>query len=498
MTSPLLLSSLCVLALAAPQDDRRPAPDAAAQAAFEKTVKEVFKTEYLKRSAADVVSLARKLLQQGRETTDDPTGRYVLLREARDLAAQGGDLATALAAIDELAKTYAVDAVELSTAALTTVGKTAKGPEALEALANGCLSLAEKALATDRYDDASALLVKAENAAKGAQNIPMVTRVQALRKDVADLQKERQRVKSAEKTLVDQPDDPAANLALGRFLCLTKKDWSRGIPLLAKGSDPALQAVALKELAAPSTFAAQVEVGDGWWDLGEKQKDLATRRKFVNRARHWYELGLAGVTGLAKAKVEKRLDEIEKLNASGPIVDLLALIDPKKDATSGVWDKKDSALWSPVPVAQASLQVPYLPPLEYDLKMVVEKRDIHVLHIGLPTGDVRVEVDLDNQSTWGNLNFPQPSGKNSVVKYNTSYTQRNKPSVLICSVRRTGAWVTVDGKVVLSWEGDVGTAIAVPAWRPPNPKAISLGSWGSWIISRMMLIPVTGQGKPLR
>jgi len=207
---------------------------------------------------------------------------------------------------------------------------------------------------------------------------------------------------------------------------------------------------------------------------------------------------MAGAAGLQKAKVEKRLDEIEQLHASGPIVDLLPLIDPKKDGYQGGWDKSGGSLLSPVPVAQASLQIPYLPPPEYDLRMVIEKKDIHVLHVGLPSDNIRIGVDVDNQSTWGTLNFPAPSGKNSIVRYNASYTSKGKPSTLLISIRKTGVWVSIDSRIVLSYEGDISAAGPDTSWNPPNAKCLMLGSWGGWIISKMVLVPVSGQGKPLR
>jgi hypothetical protein len=483
--------ALALLALA--QDPRKPVPEPAAQATVEKTVKELFKDDYARRTPADLSALARKLLTQGLSTNDDLTGRYVLLREARDLGAQSGDLATAQAAIDDLARTFVLDALEMTTAAMTTAAKSAKTPEALEAVANGYLGLADKALAGDRYDDAAALLVKAENAAKAAQNFPLLTRAQAQRKEVADLLKEFQRVKAAEKTLAENPDDPAACAAVGKFLCLMKRDWEKGLPMLAKGNDAALQAAAQKDLAGSA-----MEAGDAWWEIADKTKETVSKRKLLARARLWYERALPALSGLSKAKVEKRLEEIDQAGASGAVVDVLALIDPKKDATGGAWEKSGAALLSPMAVAQASLQIPYLPPPEYDLKLVVERKDIHVLHLGLPSGDVRIDVDVDNQSTWGNLNFDSAPTKASIVKYNTAYIPVGKPATILCTVRRNGVWIAIDGKIVLAYEGDITNAKPVAAWKPPNPKALSLGSWAGWVFTKIQLIPVTGQGKKLR
>src|SRR5262249_5660973 len=77
-----------------PAEPKRPAarrltvPGNDEQAEAEKLIKKRFETEYKK--PAERGALAAKLLDMARATNDDPTGRYVLLREARDLAAQAG------------------------------------------------------------------------------------------------------------------------------------------------------------------------------------------------------------------------------------------------------------------------------------------------------------------------------------------------------------------------------------------------------------------------
>src|SRR5579862_9807301 len=208
------------------QETRLAIPEPAAQAQAEKTIKDLFKDEYAKRTAPDQSALAKKLLQQALATNDDMTSRFVLLREVRDLSAQAGDLSTALQAIDELSLRYQMEAVDMTPAVLATANKSAKSPEALEALATAYLTLSDKSIVADRYEEAAAFAQKAETAAKAAQSIPLLSRAQNQRKDIAELQKEGQRVKAAEKTLADQPDEPAACFTMGRFLCLSKRDWA--------------------------------------------------------------------------------------------------------------------------------------------------------------------------------------------------------------------------------------------------------------------------------
>src|SRR5437667_544716 len=76
-----------------------PVPNADQQKAEEKSVREVFKDEFAKTSPTDRLALVKKLIEQSLETKDDPPVRYVLLREARDLAAALGNADLAFRAI---------------------------------------------------------------------------------------------------------------------------------------------------------------------------------------------------------------------------------------------------------------------------------------------------------------------------------------------------------------------------------------------------------------
>src|SRR5438552_2416218 len=86
--------------------ERLAVPDSETQKEKEKLIRGIFKEEFAKSTAADKLSLSKKLFQQGVETKDDPPTRFVLFREARDLAAEAGDPGLSLKAIDQLAAGY--------------------------------------------------------------------------------------------------------------------------------------------------------------------------------------------------------------------------------------------------------------------------------------------------------------------------------------------------------------------------------------------------------
>ncbi len=140
-------------------------------------------------------------------------------------------------------------------------------------------------------------------------------------------------------TLQADPVDPEANLVLGKYLCLVKGDWDKGIPVLALGADPKLKALAVKELRGVSLHAAQAELGDGWFDLAANES-ATPRKQLLRRAGHWYRQALPGLAGLRRTKVEQRLDG-DIFRETGPRQMYLADLEPLE--VSGLL-KRDSPL----------------------------------------------------------------------------------------------------------------------------------------------------------
>lgn len=108
------------------EDAKAPVPAEAVQKEIEKGIKDLYKEQYAKKSADDMKALARKFLRQRAEPGSDLATRYVVLREARDLAAQGGDAVTAMAAVMEMANLFEVDTALLKTSVIEAVKKSAR------------------------------------------------------------------------------------------------------------------------------------------------------------------------------------------------------------------------------------------------------------------------------------------------------------------------------------------------------------------------------------
>jgi hypothetical protein len=292
----------------------------------------------MKTKSADRLVLAGKLFQQGVETKEDLAARYVLLREAAVLAAKASALQQALLAVNEITNSFATAGGALKAEICETVAPAHTGPKTSEFLAEVALGAVDDAIADDEFDAAARLLKVAKPAATRSKTVALVRAVEARSSDVELLQGEAERVKAALAVLEKQPDDADANLAVGKYRCLLKGQWEKGLPNLAKSGDATLKALAVKDLAGPDQAAAQLEVADGWYDLAAGVKGLV-KLHLQRRAHHWYQEAAPGLAGLDKTRVEKRLEELDKViaaNTPGPRTNWVVLF---RGADPRMWNR---------------------------------------------------------------------------------------------------------------------------------------------------------------
>jgi hypothetical protein len=177
----------------------------------------------------------------------------------------------------------------------------------------------DAAVAADRYDLADRLLKVAGSAAEKSRNKTMFGAVAARRKEVDQLRKEYEKIQESAATLARNPADPEACVVMGRYLCLQKGDWPKGLPLLAASNERPLKELAVKDLVGSRDPAGQIALGDGWSDLAESERGSG-RTQLLRRAYHWYQQAAPAASGFAKSKVERRMAEIEKTGAVVPVV----------------------------------------------------------------------------------------------------------------------------------------------------------------------------------
>ncbi len=300
-------------------DERGPVPDAVAQQKALAQVKELLKDDYAKATTADgVLALARTLGKLATEETSDKVARYVLATQGLDYAIKGGDVQLASAFVGGLNTHYQIDAWELKSKTLSQLSHTVKTSQAKAEIARESLELAEQALSDDRYDAALELALAASTIAGVLHDQPLQDQVKDLRARASKQKIVSDEAKTARAKLATAPDDPDANLIVGRYLCLRKNNWPEGLPLLAKASDAAWKEIGKQETAAPQDAGDQVKLADLWWDAAAKRgekKDDPWQKPMQARAIYWYRTAMPNLSGLTLTKVKTRIGSDDSLPA---------------------------------------------------------------------------------------------------------------------------------------------------------------------------------------
>ena len=479
-----MIELLALAALVFPAQETRVAPPApAAIKEAEKNIRSLFKEEYAKKSGPDRVALAKTLLENGEKTADDPAARWVLLGEARDVALQAGELDLALRACDALGRAFTVRPAALKLEAIAK-GKGATGETAAAIL--------EDAIRTNDFESAA----KAAEAGRklAGSDVALAARLAARAKEAAEMKARFVKAAKAFDALEKNPEDPAANLEAGEFCCFAKGDWELGLPMLAKGGEGPLAALARKDLEGAEEPAPQAALGDAWWDLAEKQKG-ELKARYADRAADWYGRAVGGLQGLDKVKLEKRLGGLPPSKAP---VNLLKRADPEQDANHGTWTPKGAGFVSDA-AEFASLGFPYQPPAEYDLRVTFARQEgdsdvVVFFSQGARTVCWAQGSDAGFASVKGLWHAPG----NPTEAATPGAVAHGRPVTIVVEVRKDRFKVLLEGKTVKEWKTSWDDA-GLPGFLKLKNPGVAVCSYKSPThFTRVELVELSGRGRPLR
>lgn len=491
------------LALKPPPDVRvrLVVPDLAKQKEAEKIIKDILKEQYAKKAPADRQALAKLLLQQTKDASNDPAALWVMYREAQDTAVQVCDVPTILASIEGAAVYFDIDALAMKNAALAAAAKNGKTPDDFSALAKAMLALIDEFVAADQYEIADKTGAAALLAARRTNDVPLTLKATTRTREIGEAKILYQGMKKNLETLAKNPDDPAANSQMGQLLCFVKGNWELGVRFLVKGSDAALKALAEKELAMSLQPADQVALGDGWWDLAEKEKSPLRKSQMQLHARAFYEAALPGLSALQRIKVEKRLEVVEPANPGA--INLVKMIDLNKDVVAGVWKLSGDKLSSDSSQA-ARVEFPYEPPAEYDLKMVFIRND--------GTTDVFATLSKDRRAFNWSMGAGQehygfglyksywvadPASPAAITIPNA--ITNGKVHTALVQVRKDALKGFLDGKLIKELAQPYSDLSVHGQLRLRNDSILGVGSYNaSTTFIKIELVEVTGKGKKSR
>lgn len=297
---------------------RRQVPDGPSQEKALRMVKDVFREGYEKTAPADRLALVKALRDEASKDGTDAATRFVLLCEARDVAGEAGDFTAALDAIAAMEREFAIDADETRLTALKSWVRGLGSPESRRGFVRACFVTGEQAAAHGNYDVGLRAAAMAEPVARGMHDRVLVAIVQGQSAEYVKAQREETRAKVAQQRLDAGKGTAEDYLAVGEYSCFRKGEWARGLPLLAKGSNGALAALATREVSPPTSAEAQRTLADAWWSVAEKNRAVP-KGQIRKHAAGYYRLALdGGLTGLARVQAEKRVAEASEEESDLP------------------------------------------------------------------------------------------------------------------------------------------------------------------------------------
>lgn len=295
------------LAVAVPQA----VPDKDLQKAALDLVKHVYAKAYAQRADTEKRALAGRLLAEASGTQDLPSARYVMLMEAGRLSASCGDATGAIRAADALAQWYQVDEITLKMQWLSAAKNSATSTEATADAATCCLSVLQQAIEVDDFSHAHQLIGMGQAFAQRGRSIILITQFKQWDQELQLLQGLYQQYQQARVKLDENPDDPSAIAIAGKYLCIAKGDWDKGLALLSRGGDPSLAKVAQQDLLNPADADTQASVGHLWWGLSFSEGRIVSQH-LQQRAAFWYRKARTDLTGLSATLVDQRLAELDE------------------------------------------------------------------------------------------------------------------------------------------------------------------------------------------
>ena len=182
-------------------------------------------------------------------------------------------------------------------------------------------------------------------------------------------------------------------------------------------------------------------------------------------------------------------------------VDLLAMTDLAVCWSQGEWSKADGKILSPRGYGMR-LELPYAPPDEYRLTVIVEPLDEpNGLLFGQRCGDQRFVTLFSFHREDSHLSaIENIDGRNvgNETTFDGKLFRQQQLSQVIVTVRKDHVSMSVDGHMIVQWKGTSDRLSLSDYWNTPNETALFLGTYDCrYRFHRLTLEPLTGNGHEL-
>jgi hypothetical protein len=311
----LIYALVLGLAIQTSDANRLPVPEPAAIESAKAKIHDVLGGDFKGAKTSEQKSrLAERLTTCANDPKESPEARFAFFLEARDLYVESGDMLAAFRTIDALAATYQRSAFTEKIDLVQRVSKQAKSTAHHRSISVVALKLAGDALAAEDYSAAKECCQTAVTAARSAADPQLQKRTIDQLRRIEELEVHYLGSVEAAMLLQSNPADADANLKLGRFRCLIRRDWPAGLARLQASSDTELAALAKRDLANPLMASDQIALADGWIQVAEQTKAQVEKASAADRAAYWYEKAVGQLSGIDRLAAEKKLEAAYELS----------------------------------------------------------------------------------------------------------------------------------------------------------------------------------------
>ena len=229
-----------------------------------------------------------------------------MLEEAPRLYVLAGEPEKAIETIETMGERFEIAYFDIARTTLDALGKKAKSSAEQTRMIKSWTLLWQKGLEQEDFTAALLGISKSLAALKKLGDAESHKKLMTVRTEVTEMKRLATAADKAMEQLEQDENDPAANLAIGKYLCFVKNDFAAGLPRLSKGRDPKLKQAADLELAEleKEESDSAMAVAQIWYDMAGTKPLQSKRMK--QHAATWFENALASLDDLKKKEVEKR------------------------------------------------------------------------------------------------------------------------------------------------------------------------------------------------
>ena len=182
-------------------------------------------------------------------------------------------------------------------------------------------------------------------------------------------------------------------------------------------------------------------------------------------------------------------------------IDLLALVDVRRDSAVGTWRSVEGEIVAPR-VSSARLQIPCIPPREYDLDVVVSCGEAPLDGIiGIVAAGRQTSLVLEGFNDLGASYSGLESINGRRVPENETgrkgrFSRPGEKMHVRCVVRDEGIQISVNGQFLTEYDGDPRLITGAPTAGVRDGRALYLGAnFRAIVFHSVKITPVTGKAK---